>query len=46
MADIVQKQGVQVDHVHKTTEESHERAQAGLEQVKQAANYQPTCILS
>jgi hypothetical protein len=46
MADIVGKQGTQIDNIHKTTEESHARAEAGLEQVKQAASYQPTCILS
>jgi hypothetical protein len=46
MADIVGKQGTQIDNIHKTTEESHSRAEAGLEQVKQAASYQPTCILS
>ncbi len=46
MAEIVGKQGEQVDRVHKATESSHEQAKEGLEQVNQAANYQPTCVLS
>lgn len=46
MADIVEDQGVKIDQIHVATEVSHERAEAGLEQVKQAATYQPTCIIS
>lgn len=46
MAEIVGNQGGQIEEIAKTTEVSHERAQAGLEQVKQAANHQSKCILS
>jgi hypothetical protein len=46
MAEIVEKQGGSVTEIHDATEKSHERAQAGLAQVKQAAAYQPTCIVS
>lgn len=46
MAEIVEEQGGHIDNIHKTTVESHQRAEAGLEQVKQAANYQPTCVIS
>jgi hypothetical protein len=46
MADIVDKQGEHIDTIHTATETSHERAQAGLEQVKQAADYQPVCTIS
>jgi t-SNARE complex subunit (syntaxin) len=46
MAEIVEEQGGHVDTVHKATVESHARAEAGLEQVKQAASYQPTCVIS
>ena len=46
MADIVEDQGIKIEQIHTATETSHERAEAGLEQVKQAAAYQPTCIIS
>jgi hypothetical protein len=46
MSEIVQSQGGQIDEIHDATDKSHERAKAGLEQVKQAANYQTTCVLS
>lgn len=46
MANIVQAQGAQIEEIHTATESSHEKAQAGLEQVKQAAAYQPGCVLS
>jgi hypothetical protein len=45
MAVIVQEQGGHVEKVHAATEESHEHAKQGLEQVKQAADYQPGCIV-
>lgn len=45
MADIVEKQDEHVNKIHAATEESHDRAQAGLDQIKQAAHYQPGCIL-
>ncbi len=38
------EQGVHIDRIEKATEESHQRAEAGLEQVKKAAEYQPGCI--
>jgi hypothetical protein len=46
MADIVEDQGIKIEQIHTATETSHERAEAGLEQVKQAAAYQPTCTIS
>lgn len=46
MSGIVGKQGEHVDQIHKATDTSHEQAKAGLEQVQQAANYQPTCMIS
>lgn len=45
MAVIVEKQGAAVTEIHDATEKSHERAEAGLNQVKQAAAYQPTCTI-
>ncbi len=45
MADIVEQQGGHVEKIHQATDESHEKAQAGLEQVKQAAAYQPGCSI-
>jgi hypothetical protein len=46
MASIVDKQGGQIEEIEKTTETSHERAKAGLEQVRQAANHQSSCLIS
>ena len=46
MADIVDQQDVHVKQIEQSTETSHQAAQAGLEQVKQAAAYQPTCNIS
>ena len=45
MASIVDKQGGQIEEIDKTTESSHERAKAGLEQVRQAANHQSSCTI-
>ncbi len=45
MAAIVQEQGGHVEKIHSATEESHEHAKEGLEQVKQAAQYQPGCSI-
>ena len=45
MAQIVNKQGGQIEEIEKTTESSHERAKAGLEQVRQAANHQSSCVI-
>lgn len=46
MANIVQSQGAMVEEIHTSAEASHDRAKAGLEQVQQAAAYQPTCAIS
>lgn len=46
MAEIVETQGGKIDEIHTATEVSHERAKAGLEQVKQAAAYQNSCLIS
>lgn len=46
MATIVKQQGVLIDEIASSAEQSHEKAQAGLEQVKQAAAYQQTCTVS
>jgi hypothetical protein len=46
MAEIVSKQGEQIDNVKKVTDDSHANAKQGLEQVNQAAKHQPGCILS
>jgi hypothetical protein len=46
MADIVKVQGSMVQEIHDSTVQSHDKAKAGLDQVKQAAAYQPTCVLS
>lgn len=46
MANIVEQQGEMIEEISDMTEKSHDRAKAGLEQVKQAAAYQPTCAIS
>jgi hypothetical protein len=46
MAEIVDKQGVMIEDIAVSTEVSHERAKAGLEQVQKAASSQSSCILS
>jgi len=46
MADIVGEQGEKVEQIHGATEVSHERAEAGLQQIKKAAEYQPVCTIS
>lgn len=46
MANIVEKQNEMVTNIAVTTEQSHEKAQQGLEQVKQAASHQSACIIS
>lgn len=45
MAHLVHKQGDMVEKVAEDTEQSRERAEAGLAQVEQAAKYQPTCSI-
>lgn len=46
MADIVGQQGAAVTIIGETATASHEKAEAGLAEVKQAAAYQPTCTIS
>lgn len=46
MANIVDQQGEMIEEISDMTEKSHNRAQAGLEQVKQAAAYQPSCTVA
>eukprot|EP01035_Chromulina_nebulosa_P020588 gene20588-26696_t len=46
MANIVETQGSMIEEIKTTTDKSHEQAQAGLEQVKQAASHQSSCIIS
>lgn len=46
MAQIVDRQGESIQEISKATDNSHQRAKAGLDQVKQAAAYQPTCSIS
>jgi t-SNARE complex subunit (syntaxin) len=46
MAQIVEKQGGVVTKIEQDSEVSRERAQQGLAEVKQAAQYQPTCVIT
>ena len=46
VAKLVDDQNKPIDDIAQSTEESHARAQEGLKQVQQAANYQPGCLLS
>ena len=46
MAEIVEKQNPSIQKIAESTEASHERAKAGLEQVQQAAASQGGCLLS
>jgi t-SNARE complex subunit (syntaxin) len=46
MAQIVDKQGGIVTKIEQDSEVSRERAEQGLAEVKQAAQYQPTCVVS
>ncbi len=46
MANLVEKQGVVVTQIAEQTDISRERAEAGLGEVKQAADYQPGCTFS
>ena len=46
VASLVHEQGHFVDEVVVSTEKSHERAQAGLKEVQQAAARQSTCMIS
>ena len=40
------EQNPAIEQIVQTTEESHERAEAGLEQVQQAARHQAGCVMS
>lgn len=46
MAEIIEKQGVVIEEIHTSTEQSRERAEEGLNQVKKAAELQPVCTIS
>ena len=46
MASLVQHQGEMVTEIATLAESSHEKAEAGLEQVKQASTYQPGCVIA
>lgn len=46
MATLVKSQDSMIEEIAVSTEKSHERAQAGLKQVQQAASYQSSCALS
>lgn len=45
MAQLIEKQDESIKEIGAATESSHERAKAGLEQVNQAAAYQPSCTI-
>ena len=45
MANIVEQQGEMIEEISEMTIKSHDRAQAGLEQVKQAAAHQSSCVV-
>jgi hypothetical protein len=45
MSVIVEKQGKSIDDIAVAADMSHDRAKAGLQQVNQAAEYQPGCVL-
>lgn len=45
MAELVDKQGGKIDDIHTAADKAHDRAKAGLQQVNQAAEYQPGCVL-
>jgi len=46
VAELVEQQGAPIAAIVQSTEESHARAEAGLEQVQQAAKLQPGCIIA
>ena len=46
VAQLVEDQSAPIDEIAQMTEESNARAEAGLEQVQQAARYQPGCSIS
>jgi len=45
MAQLVDNQGIKVNEIAKSTDASHDRAKAGLQQVNRAAESQPVCSL-
>ncbi len=45
MAGLVEQQGEQIKDIGAATESSHERSKAGLDQINQAAAYQPSCVI-
>ena len=46
MANYVDKQGDSIAEIAKSTDDSHEKAKAGLGEVQKAAAYQPVCVIS
>lgn len=46
MATIVEKQNSHIEQIAVSTEQSHEKAQQGLEQIKQASQHQAACLVS
>ena len=46
MANIVEKHGGIITKIEEDSEVSKDRAKEGLDQVTQAAKYQPTCLIS
>jgi hypothetical protein len=46
VAQLVEEQNPAIEQIVEATEESHVRAQAGLEQVQQAAKHQAGCVIS
>lgn len=46
VAQLVEEQNPAIEQIVQATEESHERAEAGLEQVQQAARHQAGCVMS
>jgi hypothetical protein len=45
VAQLVEEQNAPIESIVESTSQSHARAEAGLEQVQQAARYQPGCVL-
>jgi hypothetical protein len=46
VAQLVDEQNPTIEKIAEDTEVAQDRAEAGLEQVKQAANYQPGCLIT
>jgi len=46
LAQIVNRQQEDIDHIETNIEESHKSAKAGLDQIEKAAKYQSGCVVS